>query len=151
MKFINILGLIFQFAAFWFAAPELLGSDTMKRFEASMISFISKAPAFIIAVFSIILGIGLSIFGTTQGIKATESNSQDFIFIMLFIIIISILLMVYFIFFAKKTQQWMTINLAKPLIQKLISNNESRKTALIIGAVLFTLGFLLQLIVLIFN
>lgn len=35
---------------------------------------------------------------------------------------------------------------ATPLIQKLILNGEVRKTALIVGAVLFTLGFIFQLI-----
>jgi hypothetical protein len=35
---------------------------------------------------------------------------------------------------------------AEPLIEKLINNNQTRKAALILGALFFTVGFLAQLV-----
>lgn len=146
MKWLTIFGLIFQFFAFWFAAPELLGSDTLKRFEKGLISFIGKVPTLLIASAAVIIGILMSVFGIQQGIKAAESDSTNVIYLMVFILLISAVLMIYFLFYAKKTQQWMSTKMAQPLMQKLISSNKSRKTALIAGAILFTLGFIFQLI-----
>ncbi len=146
MKWINIIGLIFQFAAFWFAAPELLGSEALKRFEKGLITFIGKIPTVIIAFSAIIVGIGMSWYGIRTGLQAAEADASGIIGTMVTIIVLSVVLMVYFIFFASKTQQWMQSNFATPLIEKLIVSGESRKSALIIGAVLFTLGFVLQLV-----
>ena len=151
MKWLNITGLIFQFAAFWFAAPELLGIEALKRFEKGLISFISKIPTAIIAICAIVIGVSMSFFGIQKGMQAADSNASDIIATMITIIVLSIVIMVYFIFYAKKTQDWMVTKYATPLIQKLIDNGKSRKTALIVGAVLFTLGFLFQLIALILN
>lgn len=151
MKWINIIGLIFQFAAFWFAAPELLGTEALKRFEKGLVSFISKIPTAIIALSAITIGIGMSYYGIQKGMEATDSNDSDIISTMITIIVLSIIIMVYFIFYAKKTQSWMVKKYATPLIQRLITNGESRKTALIVGAVLFSLGFILQLIAALLN
>ena len=43
------------------------------------------------------------------------------------------------------------LNLQNPLTEALINNNQSRKNALIVGAVIFTLGFLMQLFVIVLN
>ena len=147
MKWLNVLGLIFQFFAFWFAAPELLGGDTLKRFEKGLISFVSKMPSILLALLAIVFGTGMSIFGIQQGISATENNASNMIGIMIFILVISAVTMAYFIFFSRRTQHWMQRRYAQPFIEKLIQNGESRKSALIIGAILFTVGFILQLMV----
>lgn len=105
MKWLTFFGLIFQFVAFWFAAPELLGGVTLKRFEKGLISFIRKLPTLLIVAIAVMLGLTIIIFGIQQGIKASENHSIDFIYIMVFILVVSALLMIYFILFAIKTQQ----------------------------------------------
>ncbi len=151
MKWINILGLCLQFFAFWFAAPELLGAETMKRFEEGMAKFISKIPALFIGFLGLALGIGLSFYGIKTGLQAKEGTGPYPFKNILIILLISAAYMVYMIFFYKKFQHFLAHSFAEPLVQKLINNNEARKTALLFGAMLFTTGFALQLFVLIYN
>jgi hypothetical protein len=147
MKWINIIGLIFQFLAFWFAAPELLGSESLRRFEKGLIALIGKIPTVIITFSALAIGGGMSWYGINTGLEASEKDATGMIYTMITIIVLSVVIMVYFIFFAGKTQRWIQAKMATPLVEKLIMNGESRKSALIAGAVLFTLGFVMQLVV----
>ena len=65
---------------------------------------------------------------------------------MIWILGISVVVIVYLIGFSKRTQRWASAVLAEPLVQRLIHNNESRRLALVVGAILFTLGFLCQVV-----
>tara|TARA_B110000046_G_scaffold183520_1_gene219774 strand:+ start:660 stop:848 length:189 start_codon:yes stop_codon:yes gene_type:complete len=56
-----------------------------------------------------------------------------------------------FIFASKRIQRWLAKTVADPLIDKLIDQGETRKNALIIGAVLFTVGFLVQTLSILFS
>lgn len=94
MKWLNILGLIFQFAAFWFAAPELLGIESLKRFEKGLISFIAKVPTVIIALSVIIIGTSMSFYGIQKGMHAADSSTSDMISTMVVILFLSIVIMV---------------------------------------------------------
>jgi uncharacterized protein YacL len=147
MKWINIIGLCLQFLAFWFAAPELLGVDALKRFEKSLIKLISKMPSLILGIAGLVLGLSMGIYGINQGLSASDGQESNMVATMLVIISISVIYMLYILFFYKKVQRWIEKSFAKPIITKLISNNESRKIALITGAFLFTLGFVFQILV----
>lgn len=151
MKWVNIIGLFLQFLSFWFAAPELLGADTLKRFENGLIKAISRLPAIFLGVVGLVLGITLGIYGAYQGITASQENGTNFIRSIAIILSISFVYLIYMLFFYKKVQNKIELVFATPMIHKLINNNESRKLYLIIGAILFTIGFLCQLVVLLLS
>lgn len=151
MKWINLTGLVLQFVAFWLAAPELLGLDALKRFEKGLIAFISSLPSLFMGIAGISFGAGMAYFGISKGLEAAEGSQSDVIQTMVVIGVISVVLMVYFLVFAKRTQKWMKRKLAVPLMTKLIENNESRKQALIIAAVLFSIGFMMQSLAIVFS
>ena len=152
MKWINVIGLIFQFISFWFAAPELLGSSTLKRFESFLHKLIAKAP--LIILIAIILSYGLTFFisgiykayqSQTTGISKSEMYNY---FIILGIgTFLYILLMIFY----KRIKTWLDVKFATPLLKNLIENNHARSIALIIGAILFTLGFIMQLVALLLS
>lgn len=149
MKWINIIGLCLQFFAFWFAAPELLGKEAMQRFQAGLIKIIGQLPAIFFGAFGILAGGGMAYFGVRSGMEASAGSSMNPLITMGFILGFSILYLLYIILFRKRTQRFIENKFATPLIEKLIINNEARQSALIIGAVLFTVGFFLQLTALI--
>lgn len=150
MKWLNIVGLILQFLAFWFAAPELLGEQALKRFESGLIKLVAKVPTYLIALLAMGSGAAMSVYGIRSGMHAAETGQQNMFLTIGIILLVSVGLMVYFIFFARRTQRWLLQNFAEPLIYKLINNQESRKLALVSAAVIFTLGFLCQLIASVF-
>ena len=58
MKLLTAIGLICQFVAFWFAAPELLGESALKRMQSGIQKLVTWIP--IIVSLLIILGYGLT-------------------------------------------------------------------------------------------
>jgi hypothetical protein len=150
MKWLNAVSLIVQFISFWLAAPELLGDQFLKRIQVGLKTFISKLSIIIISVVVVGFSLGLSIYGWIRGINATENGITDedmrnyFIFI-------SVMIVIYFIFMfrLKQFRKWMDLTISGPMVDRLVNDNNMRKNALILGAVLFTLGFFGQLIVII--
>jgi len=47
----------------------------------------------------------------------------------------------------KRVLAWLETRLAGPLVHKLVASADARRNALVLGAVLLTTGFLLQLVV----
>ncbi|HEY9116114.1 MAG TPA: hypothetical protein VIN10_15560 [Bacteroidales bacterium] len=152
MKWLNAIGIIFQFVAFWFAAPELLGSSTLKRFENGLRKLISLIPMVILLIVVAGFGLGMGLMGILKGIKGTSQGLEKGEFINYLVVLsISMLLYVVFMIFFKRIKNWLDVKIAQPLLVKLINNNQTRSTALIVGAILFTAGFICQFIVAIFN
>ena len=152
MKWVTILGLTFQFLAFWFAAPELLGATTLKRFEVGLKKFILFLPMFTVILVVLTYGItsiGIGLFKTIK--SQTEGVDESEIYNYYLGLGIGTVFYIVFLIFYKRIKNWLTIKLAEPLAKKLIEDNQTRSIALIIGAVLFTLGFVAQLVGLIFN
>ena len=146
MKWINALGLLLQFIAFWFAAPELLGKNTLKRFENGLQKTISRLPMIILLILILGVSIGYSVYGIYTGLKASEGGITQGEMTRYYVFL-GLSFMVYFIFmiFNKKVVKMLDTYLAQPLMHKLIHKSEIRKNALIVGAILFTLGFLIQI------
>lgn len=145
MKWINATGLILQFIAFWFAAPELLGEATLQRFEKGLQKFIARIPTLLF----ILIVVGYSLFFAVRGIlKGLEaSQGKDSVDITSYFIQLGIASALYFLYMIryKRINRWLDERFAQPLSNKLIHNQETRKLALLIGAFCFSLGFLLQL------
>lgn len=150
MKWVNALGLSLQFISFWFAAPELLGEQTLKRMEAGLKKLIAKIPVIVVLLFCCGYGLSFGILGVVKGIKASKEGIAAHEYYS-FIAVLALSTMAYmvFLFKYKAINHWLETRIAQPLTQQLIHNNETRKNALLIGAVLFSVGFLLQLAVVI--
>jgi len=146
MKWINIIGLCLQFVAFWFAAPELLGENTLKRMEESLKKMVTKLPLFIISFIAITLGATMMAVGIKKGMNGAL-NKADLNNYFISIGVGFGLYLAFIILWEKKIQPYVANRVAKPLLEKLISKSESRKSALVIGAICFSIGFVLQLLV----
>jgi hypothetical protein len=148
MKWINALGLLLQFISFWFAAPELLGVNTLKRFESTLRKFVASLPLIILLAFILVYAVSMSVLGIMKGLKASEVGLEKNEMLQVYTIMgICLILYFVFLFFFKRIKNWLDIHLAQPLVSGLINNNKTRSSALIVGAILFTIGFLLQLVV----
>ncbi len=148
MKWVNAIGLLLQFIAFWLAAPELLGELTLRRFEKGLKKLVTLLPMIIIWV--VILGYGVTslILSLLKGFDAAK-NGTTAESLTLFYIKLGVATIAYFVFmfFYKRIKKGLETKLAQPLVEKLINNTETRKQSLILGAILFSLGFMLQFIV----
>lgn len=147
MKWLNALGLLLQFLSFWFAAPELLGTSALKRFEIGLRKFLAFIPLLIVML--VIAGYGLSftVIGFIKGMEAAKTGMETTeMYRYLAVFFTATIAYFIFMFYYKRIKKWLDLKVAKPLSEKLVHNNETRSTALAIGAVLFTLGFLLQFV-----
>ena len=65
---------------------------------------------------------------------------------MQFVLVLGTAFTVYtvFLIFFKHIRNLIATKISAPLVTRLIDRNETRQQALVIGAVLFTLGFLIQ-------
>jgi hypothetical protein len=147
MKWVNAIGLICQFFAFWFAAPELLGVSTLQRLEKGIERFAARAP--LIIILSIIFGYGLTFIGlATYNFFYMKETGETFIDVKSYLWSMGICTVVYMVtmFNYKRLRRYLENKVAQPLTQRIINNSETRRIALLIGAVLFTLGFALQLL-----
>lgn len=148
MKWVNAIGLLLQFIAFWLAAPELLGEPTLRRFEKGLKKLVTQLP--IIIIWIVVLGYGITSISLSliKGLDAAkngitvESLTQFYILLGIF----SFLYILFMVFY-KRIKKGLETKLAQPLVEKLINNTETRKQALILGAVLFSVGFILQFVV----
>lgn len=148
VKWLSVIGLCMQFFAFWLAAPELLGVDALKRFENGMVKLLSQLPGFTIGFIGFTTGVSLGVYGMQVGLEGDANAVKE---ALIWIGIVFGLYIVFIIFFYKRLQFYLKTKVAEPLMETLIANNQARKTALVAGAVLFTAGFLSQLIALLFS
>lgn len=127
IKIFTLLGLVLQFLAFWMAAPEILGVDWLRKTEEMIRKVIKQIPQFILAVLGMVLGM--------MFYHSTDS---------LFLFILIIILVVFMCVFYKKIGSVLDDKISKPLIEKLIINDAFRFTLLKFAALFFTLGFVVQ-------
>lgn len=128
IKTFTLLGLILQFLAFWMAAPEILGADCLSKTEEMIRKAINQLPQLI-----------LGALGMAMGVMFYHSMSSFFVFIVVIMIIILLLI------FYKKVEKLLDEKISKPLVNKLILNETFRFTLLKFAALFFTLGFLIQI------
>lgn len=133
IKIFTILGLLLQFLAFWMAAPEILGVNWLRKTEGLIRKMISQLPQLILAVLGMVLGV-----------MFYHSMRSIFAFVVV-IIFIGILLLLY-----KKLGQVLDERISRPLIKKLILNDTFRFTLLKFAALFFTLGFIIQIALVLF-
>ena len=145
MKWINATGLLLQFFAFWFAAPELLGVNTLKRLESGLKKFLSLLPGILFLTLAAVFGLGFSIIGLIKGLRASSEGIEKQEVVRYFIILGSSFL-VYLVFVLRysRIRAWIENHLSGPLIDRILHSQNLRQNALKLGALLFSIGFVLQ-------
>ncbi len=136
IKIASIVSISLQFISFWFAAPEVLGSEWLQKAEAIIRKVIKTIPGFLM----LILG---GIIGVLAPKALTGFNLK--------VLIPLILLFIITIVFSKKLQKILDEKISVPLLNKLIINQSFRFSLLKTAALLFTLGFILQIITIIYS
>lgn len=148
MKWLNILGMVLQFLSFWCAAPELLGEATMKRLESGMTRFVARIPVIIVFGGMMAYALTIGLFGAFEGLSAGRGG-EPLVGMWQYFLLLGALMVLYFafMFFHKRILSLLERRLAQPLVHRLVENPDARRKALMLGAVLLTAGFLMQLIV----
>ncbi|WP_405605539.1 hypothetical protein [Polaribacter sp. Asnod1-A03] len=136
IKIVSIVSISLQFMSFWFAAPEVLGSEWLKKADAIIRKGIKIIPTFLMFILGAIIGV---IIAKTIG----EYNLK--IIIPLILILITVLI------FSKKMEKALDEKISIPLLSKLIINQSFRFSLLKTAALLFTLGFILQIFTIIYS
>lgn len=134
-KLLLILGLTLQFVAFWLAAPEILGVQWLKKAERIIRKIISNIPSFFLLILGILMGMLFS------------SITKNFVFLG----IITALMIGLVLIFSKKIAYILDVKISKPLLDKLIINSNLRYTLLKIAATFFTLGFVIQVVMILIS
>ncbi|ARV13718.1 hypothetical protein [Polaribacter sp. SA4-12] len=136
IKIASIASISLQFISFWFAAPEVLGSEWLQKAEAIIRKVIKTIPGFLM----LILG---GVIGVLTPKALTGFNLK--------VLIPLILLFIITIIFSKKLQKILDEKISVPLLNKLIINQSFRFSLLKTAALLFTLGFIIQIITIIYS
>jgi hypothetical protein len=87
-------------------------------------------------------------FGIYEGITAGQGE-EPVIGLRTYAVLLAIVTGAYFIFllFHKRILNFLERRLAQPLVHRLVASDDARRKALVLGALLLTTGFLLQLFV----
>jgi hypothetical protein len=143
IKWLNLIGLVLEFASFWFAAPELIGSERMRALEGRLRAVVARLPPLLFAL----LGVGMAIFGAAFG--ATVARDPGLLerapaTVPVYFGGVALLTAALAIFQRRITRA-VEQRVVAPLLRWLIDDEGARARALAIAAVLMTAGFTLQL------
>jgi hypothetical protein len=136
IKALSILSITLQFVSFWLAAPEILGREWLKRTEGFIRGGIMFIPSILLGIVGMAIG-----YLFMEGIDNLNLK----------LLIPTILVFIITIIFSKKLKSWLDKKISVPILNKLIINDSFRFTLLKLGAFLFTLGFFLQIITIIYQ
>lgn len=149
MKWLIAFGMFLQFISFWLAAPEIMGDGALKRLNQFLKNMVSNFSLIIITLLIAAYGVTFFINGIVTGMKASEgtltSNQTNSYFISLTVGTIAYM---FFMFRYKKIRLWLDEKIAVPLVNKFTFDERFRRNSLLTGALLFTFGFLIQIIIL---
>jgi len=150
---VNRIGMILEFFSFWFAAPELLGEDRLRRLRDSFGRGVKALPSLTAKVLC-----GILLFGA-PGILIVVYQRRVFSYLswsfshwshLLVGNVVEEVIGIAFLFLAVAFEffafEFLTKHVAKPILTKLADNNRLRQNSLVLAAILFVAGFMLQFI-----
>ena len=145
MKWLNAFSILLQFISFWLAAPELIGDVSLKRLNAFLQKFVSNISMIFLALLILAFSITIGINGIIKGINysATGVTTEEMWAYYINLGIAGFLYLIFMIFF-KKIKLWLDKHLSAPLVNKFTYSDSFRRNSLLIGALLFTFGFVIQ-------
>ncbi|MBS1705838.1 MAG: hypothetical protein JST40_08185 [Armatimonadetes bacterium] len=124
------LGLILQYLAFWLVAPEILGEHNLRRLGKGMATFLGS---------SIFLVLSLGVFSVVWSLFLRES--LHWLHRLSWAVVESVILLIPLYFLARRIHRvWVP-----KFIQHVSTDELLRRTLGMVGAGFFTLGFFLQI------
>ncbi len=140
MKWLNLLSVVLQFLAFWLVAPEFIGEEGLKKFEDLILKFVDQIPNVIITLLGTVFGYAFA--HIIIDFQIVEQSSLIKKIGLILIIVLFVLVLIY----KNLIELWLITRVANPIILKL-RQEDIRRNTMLIGAAFFTLGFILQVIV----
>jgi len=132
---LNRTGLALGFCSFWLAAPELIGEVRLKMWEQKLAKGLFRLPGILDSLFTISIMIGCwALVFINWKAKRWLFHAVD---------IPNWWLWIFYLLFAVLVCAKLTV---KPLVAWFSKRERVRQNALIVGAVLFTASFLLELL-----
>ncbi len=137
-----------QFISFWLAAPELIGDAALKRLNSFLKKFVSNISMILLTALVLAFSLSFSINGILKGMSFSKTGAtREEMNSYLITIAISGIIYIIFLIFFKKIKLWLDKRISAPLIHKFTYSDRFRRNSLLIGAFLFTFGFLIQFII----
>jgi hypothetical protein len=139
---INRLGLFLGFLAFWFAAPELIGEERLKRWEKwALEDFIRDVPKNLGCLVSFSVACLMAFSWLALCLLLPDRILTDRVVnVVAYASPIAVILAG--IFLQSKAEKLLP-KFTQPLLASLANNERLRARSLLLGAFLFTLGFIL--------
>ena len=142
MTWLNRVGLLLNFISFWLVAPEVLGEHRLKMIRQVFVVGLKSIPVFFYIVaaslFYSILAI-VSIVPLWMFYPQLLENK----FVGFSIMILATLLGA---FLSLKLSSLLKDKFIKPILNKLADDEKLRRRLLLFGTLMFTLGFLCQML-----
>jgi len=132
---LNRTGLVLGFFSFWLAAPEFIGEARLRSWELSLAKGLLKVPTVLNVIWLLIIQaiVGVYIWKVWHtGSLFSRSNKPPFVLVVILDIVL------------------FTLSFSEKRIPRLVAvmanDSKIRQRSFFIGAVLFTLSFLMQLL-----
>ena len=139
MKWVNVVGILFEFFSFWLVAPEILGEERLKSWEERLETGIGILPKIVVTLLSLFLvaTAGYIFFGFIIGRRLIEFALLSEATGVVFVFLMSLAFMI----------GWnMERRLVPRLLRTLRDDAKFRERCLAVGAMLFVIGTAFQLI-----
>ncbi len=157
MEWLNRMGLIIQFLSFWLAAPEILGEERLRRLQSRIASGVNLLPSLSVevtmgglAVIAVMLGIWLDTILSpilpepNSAVRWSGLPSRPYLLVMVVIAFTALNLAAFWV--GRKVSAEVKEKIVPRLLDSLAKNERVRQRSLVLGAALFTAGFLMQLV-----
>jgi hypothetical protein len=148
---VNRVGIVLEFLSFWLAAPEILGEERLKKLERRVergIRVLSARMMWVIFLATVMIYMAVMRFGGPT-IRCMESAVASVTSRVLARIVVAavwgVLGFVAGMAGVQATNK-LRATVVQPLLRVLADNERIRQRSLAAGAVLFVVGFLLQLV-----
>ena len=144
----NRVGLILNFLSFWFIAPEILGEERLRRidrwFESVVKGIVETTGCLTTFIGMVVLGsigYGLLFYGLVSNPPSIMEGCVEIVAIFIIVVIIAALVEGGL----KKLYQRVT-SFAELALRRLADNSKTRQRSMILGAVIFVVGTIFQLL-----
>jgi len=131
MEWVNRVGIVLEFLSFWFAAPEILGEERLRKLERRVEKGVIVLP-------EVLFVVGVAVmFLIIIPLTLNERISWSVATLMIVVVSVLVLLLL------PLAMQGVVI---PPLLRILADDERIRQRSRAVGAVLFVVGILLELI-----
>jgi hypothetical protein len=133
---LNRIGLVLAFLSFWFVAPEFIGEKRLRLWEQALARGLLRMPTAMEWVFRSLSVVMIGIF-IIRWLSTSRTGTQELPQVPQ-----------WFLLGAGLTSSAFLISriVVEPIVSKLANDDRVRQTSLVFGAVLFTIGFVLQFV-----